>query len=68
MPKRLWKHLSNQPSVGKEDTYSRIDYILLSRGMARSWRPEGSYVFAAPDWGLASDHRPVVCEFVVPDR
>ncbi len=58
-----WTHY-----YGKEDSYSRFDYLLLSRPMAKEWRPEGSYVFTAPNWGLASDHRPVVCEFVAEDR
>jgi endonuclease/exonuclease/phosphatase family metal-dependent hydrolase len=52
----------------KDDTYSRIDYILLSPGMAREWQPDGTYVLALPSWGLASDHRPVLATFVAQDR
>jgi len=52
----------------KDDTYSRIDYILLSRGMAREWQREGTYVLALPEWGVASDHRPVFATFVAEDR
>ena len=53
---------------GKEDTYSRIDYILVSRGMSREWNPTGTYVLAMPGWGVASDHRPIVAEFHAEDR
>ena len=52
----------------KDDTYSRIDYILLSRGMSREWQREGTYVLALPGWGVASDHRPVFATFVAEDR
>jgi len=57
-----WTHYYNV-----EDSYRRIDYILLSRSMARDWLPEQSYVLAGSNWGRASDHRPVVATFQTPD-
>lgn len=53
---------------GAEDTFSRFDYILVSRGMAREWDPAGTYVLASQDWGIASDHRPLVARFRAVDE
>ena len=53
---------------GKEDSYSRIDFILLSQGMTREWRPELTSIFAVPDWGIASDHRPIIAGFEAAER
>jgi len=52
----------------RDDTYSRIDYILLSPGMAREWQSEGTYVLARSDWGVASDHRPIITRFNAEDE
>lgn len=59
--------VSKQHSIGKEDTYSRIDYILLSRAMARRWDKKETYVLTLPNWGAGSDHRPIVAGFSLGD-
>lgn len=56
-----WTHY-----YGREDVYSRIDYILISRAMGKIWAKSDTYVLALPDWGMASDHRPLMAGFEVP--
>ena len=53
---------------GQEDSYSRFDYLLASPSMERELVREETYVVAIPDWGLASDHRPIVATFTDRDK
>jgi endonuclease/exonuclease/phosphatase family metal-dependent hydrolase len=48
---------------GADDTYSRIDYILLSPAMSRDWVKGETYIPTIPNWGVGSDHRPIVAMF-----
>lgn len=58
-----WTHY-----YAKDDVYSRVDYILISHAMERNWLPSETYVLSVPNWGLASDHRPVVAGFMAKDK
>ncbi len=48
---------------GRDDTYSRIDYILISNGLRKNWAAKDTYVPLIPNWGIGSDHRPIVAAF-----
>ncbi len=58
-----WTHY-----YGKEDTYSRIDYILISSSMKKQWLPEETFVVTTTNWGLGSDHRPLVAGFMAEEK
>ncbi len=51
-----------------EDTYSRSDYILISPSLKKFWLPDETYIATIPNWGLASDHRPIVASFTTRDN
>jgi endonuclease/exonuclease/phosphatase family metal-dependent hydrolase len=55
---------------GREDTYSRIDFILLSQAMAKRWNKNETWVLTLPNWGIGSDHRPIMAGFFIepPER
>jgi endonuclease/exonuclease/phosphatase family metal-dependent hydrolase len=58
-PRRIvWTHY-----FGKEETYSRVDYIFTSLSLQDKYRSEESYIVTMPDWGIGSDHRPIRSAF-----
>lgn len=52
---QVWSHFYR-----KEDSYSRIDHILVSPGLWPRVRGKAGTVFDSPEVLTASDHRPVV--------
>jgi endonuclease/exonuclease/phosphatase family metal-dependent hydrolase len=59
----VWTHY-----YAKDDVYSRVDYILLGRGMRKYLLKDRTYILSTSNWGLASDHRPLVAAFSEPDQ
>lgn len=53
-----WTHY-----YGAEDSFSRIDYLLISPSLEKYWKQDGTYIPAIPNWGVGSDHRPIVAAF-----
>jgi endonuclease/exonuclease/phosphatase family metal-dependent hydrolase len=63
-PRRItWTH-----HYGVEDSFSRIDYIMLSPNFAHQWVTNETYVLSISNWGVGSDHRPLVATFEVSNR
>ncbi len=58
-----WTHY-----YGVEDSYSRIDYILLSPAMKQNWRTDETFIPTIPNWGIGSDHRPIVAGFASDEK
>jgi endonuclease/exonuclease/phosphatase family metal-dependent hydrolase len=58
-----WTHY-----YGLEDTFARIDYILLSPALEREWLRNETYIPTIPNWGTGSDHRPIVAAFTTGEK
>jgi endonuclease/exonuclease/phosphatase family metal-dependent hydrolase len=65
--RRQSRHITWTHYYEKDDVFSRIDYILLGRSLRDRWLKEETYILTTPNWGLASDHRPLVAGFAVPE-
>jgi endonuclease/exonuclease/phosphatase family metal-dependent hydrolase len=58
-----WTHY-----YGVEDAYGRIDYILAHPNAARELVEGGAMIPSVPNWGVASDHRPILVTIEARDR
>ena len=52
---------------GKEDIYTRMDYIFISPALSHDWVKVETYIPTIPNWGVGSDHRPIIAAFKTDD-
>jgi endonuclease/exonuclease/phosphatase family metal-dependent hydrolase len=57
-----WTHLYK-----KQDSYTRVDHVLVSAGLRRFVRGDAARIYDGPDVAEASDHRPVVVTLEFPE-
>jgi len=50
------------------DEYSRIDYLMVNRGLRPEIMQEKSGIYRSPYWNEGSDHRPIFTAIVPQDR
>ena len=50
-----------------DDVYARIDYLFVNHALSPRVVRDRSYVYRSAFWNTASDHRPVVATFHVPE-
>lgn len=50
------------------DSYTRLDYVLASKGMRSEIDKKKSYIPHGDDWYLASDHRPLLVTILPKDK
>jgi hypothetical protein len=60
--------LKNLPFPSRRIKSQDAIWKALSRGIAREWNKEETYVLTLPNWGIGSDHRPIVATFEAADR
>jgi endonuclease/exonuclease/phosphatase family metal-dependent hydrolase len=48
---------------GRTDSYERIDYLLITPALKPYWAPAETLIPFVPNWGIGSDHRPIVTAF-----
>ena len=64
----LHNRLHGYGTVSGLEVTVRKGHLLVSPGLAREWVTNETYVLTLPNWGVGSDHRPLVATFQAEDK